>query len=166
MRYCNCGQQSVGLSSSGGRPQRLQRWGSSRWLVIFLCSLNPFTCSLSLSRFIQNETFVQPVLTSLKHLDGELHKTGVKMGGRIADNQSTAAQQHCFPLEVFLAGPYRSTLPDRMFTCATCHYIAHILSCVSITKLQNRGWNVSPRTLAPPKLFPYVPAWNNVIQNK
>lgn len=47
-----------------------------------------------------------------------------KMGGRIADSQSKAAKQHCFPLEVFLAGPYRSTLPDRMFTYATCHYIA------------------------------------------
>lgn len=73
------------------------------------------------------------------------------MGGRIADSQSKAAQQHCFPLEVFLAGPYRSTLPDRMFTCATCHYIAHILSCVSITKLQNRGWNVSPPYAGPTK---------------
>lgn len=93
------------------------------------------------------------------------------MGGRIADSQSKAAQQHCFPLEVFLAGPYRSTLPDRMFTCATCHYIAHILSCVSITVTQLTSYKTEaemfpPRTLAPPKLFPYVPAWNNVIQKK
>lgn len=50
------------------------------------------------------------------------------MGGRIAESQSKAAQQHCFPLEVFLAGSYRSKLADTMFTCATCHYIA--LSCL------------------------------------
>lgn len=47
---CNRGQQSVDLSLSGGRPQRLQCWGSSGWPVIFRCSLNPFTYSLSPGR--------------------------------------------------------------------------------------------------------------------
>lgn len=126
--YCNRGQQSVDLSPSGGRPQGLQCWGSSGWLVIFPCSLNPFSYSLSpgqsVCSFIQTEICVQPVVTSLKNLEGEFQKTGVKLGGGIADSQSKAAQRHCFPLEASLAGPYRSTLADRMFTCATCHYIA------------------------------------------
>lgn len=106
----------------------------------------------SVSTFIQNVICVQLLLTSLKKFESELHKIGVRMGGRIAGNQSTAAQEHCF-----LAGPYRSMRADRMFTCTTYHYITYPVLCVihNVTKPRLKCY---PYTLAPPKLFAYAPA--------
>lgn len=98
---------------------------------------------------------VQPVLTSLENLEGELQKSGVELGGGIEDNQSKAPQQHCFPLEALLAGPYRSTLRDRIFTCATCHH-AVLSRPVCQSQVATQKLKCFPYILAPPKLSAYL----------
>lgn len=73
-------------------------------------------------------------------------KQGVKMvGGTAAHSQPRAARQHCFPLQPLLAGSYRSTPADRMFTCTVTTSPYPVL-CVNhnITKSRIRSPPLHP----------------------
>lgn len=110
-------------------------WGSSGWPVILPCSLNPFFLfyfSLFLS-FIKKGTRLQPVLTSLENLEGELQKSGVVLGGGTEDSQSKAPQQQCFPTwgSVGRSLHAHTSRQDIHLYYLSLHCLT--LSCVSIT---------------------------------
>lgn len=123
-RQCNRRQQSMDLSLSGGRPQRPQCWGSFGWPVIVpLLTELLLSPGQSVSSFTLKQICVQLVLTSLENLEERCIQTGWQ------ESRQKHTSNIVFHL---LAGPYRSKLADRMFTCAPCHYIAlYCLLCQS-----------------------------------
>lgn len=110
---------------------------------------------------------IQAELPLIGSESGTALKKRVEMvGGTAADSQPKAARQHCFPRQALLAGSYRSTLADRMFTCAVTTSPYPIL-CVNHNITKSRLRSLPPTTHTPTHTPALGPArFANMIQNK
>lgn len=116
----------------------------------------PFHLSLSPGQVCFQVLHRQEYIFSLFWPVGELQKTGVKLGGRIADNQKQPSDI-VFHLRLFwqaLTGPHWQTGCSPVLPVTTSPYpVLCVNHRVTTPKLK-----CFPRTLAPPKLSAHFPA--------
>lgn len=105
-----------------------QCWGSSGWPVISPLFTEPFRLFLAPRR----QEHVSNLFWPVQEIQKVTYRK-VLLGGGIADSQSTL---------LFLAGPYTSSLADRILAFATCHWIiwSHLVCQSQVTTPKLKGW--------------------------